>query len=55
MEGCNLTMLVNNVGKGSPTTVANEIDELLNINIRFAAHLTSYRLPRLTSKALLII
>lgn len=51
MAGRNLTVLVNNVGKGGLTETAKEIDDMININLRFAVHLTSYLLPRLASNS----
>lgn len=49
IEGRNLTVLVNNVGKGGAATTPKEIDDMININLRFAVHLTSYLLPKLAS------
>jgi 17beta-estradiol 17-dehydrogenase / very-long-chain 3-oxoacyl-CoA reductase len=49
VAGLNLTVLVNNVGKGGAARTANEIDDIININLRFAAHLTQYLLPKLAS------
>ncbi len=49
IAGLNITVLVNNVGRGRPTGTAKEVDDMININLRFAAHLTLYLLPRLAS------
>ena len=49
IAGRNLTVLVNNVGKGGSTETAKEVDNIININLRFATHLTSFLLPRLAS------
>jgi 17beta-estradiol 17-dehydrogenase / very-long-chain 3-oxoacyl-CoA reductase len=49
VAGRNLTVLVNNVGKGGAAENAKEIDDIINVNLRFAVHLTSYLLPKLAS------
>lgn len=51
LEGKNLTILINNVGRGGLATYAGEIDTLININVRFAAQLTAYLLPILTANS----